>query len=95
MPDDELTPREVGILAGYEWVRLHARSGPRTSDGDLAALTDTGLVSAETRETVLAAGMRERLDASKDPDAEEAFWGGFVHGARAFVVEVKTGGTEN
>jgi hypothetical protein len=29
--------------------------------------------------------MRERLDASDDPDAESAFWDGFNHGMRAYT----------
>ena len=35
--------------------------------------------------------MAERLAASEDPDAESAFWAGFITGVRAMIVEMRTG----
>jgi hypothetical protein len=70
------------LLIGHAWAQ-EAASPEAAKD-----VADTEQVSDDVRETVLGAGgMRDRLEASIDPNAEAAFWGGFVHGVRAFVRE--------
>jgi hypothetical protein len=49
----------------------------------------------ELYDRIMADGLRERLDASEDPDAESAFWGGFVTGVRAYIMEVRLGQQDN
>lgn len=78
--DDEFTPRERGLLIGHAWAQEAASTEVATH------VADTEQVPDNVRETVLDS-MRERLEASIDPNAEAAFWGGFVHGVRAFVKE--------
>jgi hypothetical protein len=80
--DDEFTPRERGLLIGHAWAQEAAslEAAKHVADGEQ--------VPDDVREIVLGdGGMRDRLEASIDPNAEAAFWGGFVHGVRAFVVE--------
>jgi hypothetical protein len=80
--DDEFTPRERGLLIGHAWAQEAA--SPKAAKH----VADTEQVPDDVREIVLGDGrMRDRLEASIDPNAEAAFWGGFVHGVRAFVVE--------
>lgn len=78
--DDEFTPRERGLLIGHAWAQ---EAAPLEAAKRVA---ETEQVPDDVRETVLDS-MRERLEASIDPNAEGAFWGGFVHGVRAFVGE--------
>ena len=50
----------------------------------LAAAQDPPVITRSTHDLIMHdGGMRERLDASEDPDAERAFWDGFVTGVRA------------
>jgi hypothetical protein len=77
----EFTPRERGLLAGHTWAKERAR----THD-DIPEVARTGVVPADVRESVTNAGL---------PTAEHAFWEGFIHGVRAFVVEVETGSGPN
>ena len=80
--DDEFTPRERGLLIGHAWAQEAA------SPEAAKHVVDTEQVPDDVREVVLErGGMRDRLEASIDPNAEAAFWGGFVHGVRAFVKE--------
>jgi hypothetical protein len=83
MASEEFTPRDLGLLLGSNWAELEEPADVKR----LAA----GVVSDDERETILEAGMRERLEEFEDPGkAEEEFWQGFVHGIRAsaFVQEV-------
>lgn len=83
--DDEFTPRERGLLIGHAWAQEAA--SPKAAEH----VADTEQVPDDVREVVLGDGrMRDRLEASIDPNAEGAFWGGFVHGVRAFVKEELT-----
>jgi len=95
---DEFTPGERGLLFGWEWARL-------TREGDVVALDAEGnridpiaataedpqRIAASVRDQITAA-MRERLDASEDPNAESAFWAGFRDGVRAYLAENPDGG---
>jgi hypothetical protein len=80
--DDEFTPRERGLLIGHAWAQEAASWEAAKQVADAEQVPD------DVREVMLGhGGMRERLEASIDPNAEAAFWGGFVHGVRAFVKE--------
>jgi hypothetical protein len=86
---DEFTPGERGLLFGWEWARL-TREGNKI-DPIAASAGDPQRIAAPVRDQITAA-MRERLDASEDPDAENAFWAGFRDGARAYQAEIQMGG---
>jgi len=94
---DEFTPGERGLLFGWEWARLTREGGvvARDAEGNeidpAAAAEDPQRLAAWARDQILA-GMRERLDASEDPDAESAFWAGFRDGVRAYLAESQMGG---
>ena len=89
---NEYTPREQGLEGGHMWAERFA---------DTAAELDSiaaGDVPAEVREPVepaLVAGWATwRSEETREADLEE-FWGGFVHGVRAFLVEVRGVMTSN
>jgi hypothetical protein len=86
---DEFTPGERGLLFGWEWARL-TREGEKIDPLAVSA-EDPQRIAASVRDQITAA-MRERLDASEDPDAESAFWAGFRDGVRAYLAEIQTGG---
>ena len=94
---DEFTPGERGLLFGWEWARLTREGGVVALDDEgnevdpAAAAEDPQRLAAWARDQILAA-MRERLDASEDPDAESAFWAGFRDGVRAYLAESQMGG---
>jgi hypothetical protein len=75
MTRNEFTPRERGILAGQEWATSY--------DGDLRDLRPTadGVIAPDLRKEIEA-----RLAASDDVETS-AFWAGFAHGVRAYLVE--------
>jgi hypothetical protein len=80
---DELTPRELGLLAGTRWAE-----GARAAGDERVRMVADGDIGPKLIEEVLALGFRERLDEFADPAAaEEEFWQGFEHGVRSFVVE--------
>jgi hypothetical protein len=79
---DEFTPRELGLLAGHRWAGALATSPEARTQVAEGEITDT------LRQFVMtASGMDDRLAAFDDPEAHDAFWSGFVLGARAFIVE--------
>jgi hypothetical protein len=84
-------------LFGWEWARLTREGGVVALDAEgyeidpAAAAEDPQSIAASVRDQI-AAGMRERLDASEDPDAESAFWAGFRDGVRAYLAEIEMGG---
>ena len=82
---DEFTPRERGLMIGYEFASTWP--GHSADDREMLVRMADGEMPAEVWEEMLEGGMQERLDASVDPDAEEAFRGGFADGVRAFIVE--------
>lgn len=84
---DEFTPRERGLLIGHRWAMIAA---PLVDRAALLAVAE-GEIPDELRAFVGEHGMAERLQASDDPAAENAFWAGVVTGVRAFVVELDTG----
>jgi hypothetical protein len=86
---DEFTPGERGLLFGWEWARL-TREGDKIDPVAVSAGDPQG-IAAPVRDQITAA-MRERLDASEDPDAESAFWAGFRDGVRAYLAEIQMGG---
>jgi hypothetical protein len=93
---DELTPRERGVVLGYTWAELARARGLVVTDAKgrkidplLAAAHKPPVIATEVRDQLMDEGMRERLDASDDPDAESAFWAGFGDGVRAYLVEVE------
>jgi hypothetical protein len=94
---DEFTPGERGLLFGWEWARLTREGGVVALDAEgneidpAVAAEDPQRLAAWARDQILAA-MRERLDASEDPDAESAFWAGFRDGVRAYLAEIQMGG---
>jgi hypothetical protein len=95
--DDEFTPRERGLEAGDRWARwsrehgVVARSDGHAIDPVAAAAQEPPRIAESLRRVIMDAGIRERLDASEDPDAEGAFWAGFRDGVRAYLVEVDVG----
>ena len=91
---DEWTPRERGLLMGHD---IAEEIGRGAMSGQLRPLAaDPPQIPSLLRDRIMGEwGMRERLDASEDPDADSAFWGGFVSGVRAYIMKVRTGGTEN
>jgi hypothetical protein len=54
----------------------------------VAAAQDPPQIAESLRKQVIEGGW---LDASADPDAEGAFWAGFQHGVRAYLVETEIG----
>ena len=88
MPNEEFTPRELGLLAGRDWATV--------TDRELVAqVAQGGLVPQEVVEIFVSAGMRDRLAESDDEEAEEAYWEGFLHGVRAFVGQALAGAVKN
>ena len=77
---DEFTPRDLGLLTGHAWAK-------NALPIDVTTAAEEGVVPDETWDTIMATGMRERLDEFDDPAADEAFLAGFYHGVRAFIVE--------
>jgi hypothetical protein len=85
---DEYEPRERGLLAGYDWMRL----GDHQEQVDLVYEVLNGNVPGAVEAQVMeGTGLRERLEASIDPEAEPRFWEGFSHGARAWMAKQQTG----
>jgi hypothetical protein len=103
---DEFTPRERGLLIGKQ-TAMAVATGERTltspdtgepADADMVIegmALDPPSIPEGIVDEIREVGMRERLDASEDPDAEAAFWAGFAHGVRAYVVEVRLGTGDN
>jgi hypothetical protein len=79
--DDDLTPRERGLLAGHAWAQHRVSTHDQVKE-----VAETGVVPDEVRELVTNVDL---------PTADDAFWKGFVHGVRAFVVEVGIGSGPN
>jgi hypothetical protein len=86
---DDFTPGERGLLFGWEWARL-TREADKIDHVAVSA-EHAQRIASSVRDQITAA-MRERLDASEDPDAESAFWAGFRDGVRAYLAEIQTGG---
>jgi hypothetical protein len=103
MDDDEYTPRERGLLIGAIWAEHTAKSSARYTDRDghpvdvvAEAAKKPPQIPDDVRRMIMdEAGMRERLDASEDPDADGAFWAGFRDGVRAYIVLVRVGAASN
>jgi hypothetical protein len=72
-------------MIGYEFASTWP--GHASDDREMLVRMADGAVPADVWEEMLEGGMRRRLDASVDLDAEEAFRGGFVDGVGAFIVE--------
>lgn len=73
---NEFSPRERGLLIGHKWAESY--------DGDAADLQRVaeGEIPADLREGIVAL-----LVESDDIENPTAFWEGFAHGVRAFIVE--------
>jgi hypothetical protein len=71
----EFTPRERGILVGQKWAESY-----EGDPGDLRPTAD-GVIAADLRKEIEA-----MLDESDDVETT-AFWSGFAHGVRAYLVE--------
>jgi hypothetical protein len=81
MADEEFTPRELGLLAGHAWAKTALPI-------EVTMAAEEGEMPEGAWETIMGAGMRDRLDEFEDSDAaEETFLEGFHHGVGAFVVE--------
>ena len=102
MPVDELMPRERGLVLGNKWARLVRQHEVMAYDEDgrerdpvAEAARETPHIADDLRRSLMEeGGLRKRLDASEDPDAESAFWAGFRDGARAYLfylVELRSG----
>jgi hypothetical protein len=101
---DEFTPHQRGMLLG-------AKVAESVGRGDLQAYNEEGVaidlltamaggpphIPENMRRWIMGppVGMAERLAASEDPDAEDAFWAGFGEGVRAYIVQTRIGATEN
>jgi hypothetical protein len=99
---DDYTPRERGLLIGSDWAQSTREHGGSAVDDKgnpidplRAAAAETPYIAPTLREEIMAAGMRERLDASESADADAAFWSGFRDGVRAYLVRMETGQGEN
>jgi hypothetical protein len=80
-PEDEFTPRELGLLAGVGWATV-ARPELVTQ------VAKGGLCPQEVMQAHVSAGMRDRLAEYDDAQAaEDAYWKGFAQGVRAFVAQ--------
>ena len=75
MTTNEFTPRERGILAGQAWATSY-EGDPR----DLRPTAD-GVIAADLRIEI------EAMLAESDNVETSAFWAGFAHGVRAYLVE--------
>jgi hypothetical protein len=79
--EDEFTPRELGLLAGVDWATVARRE-------HVTQVAEGGLCPQEVMQVHVSAGMRDRLAEYDDAEAaEDAYWKGFVHGVRTFVVQ--------
>jgi len=87
---DEFTPRERGLRIGHLWAER-----TDATRVELEHVAARGELPGELREYVLAAGMRERLGACEDPNAEDEFWTGFADGVLAWLRESYTGAGPN
>ncbi len=87
---DPYTPRERGLVLGQRWMSERADVDEHDVERVLAGEIPSGLA-----EQVVTAELRERLDASESADADEAFWDGFVHGARAHEFEARLAGSSS
>ena len=85
--EDEFTPRERGLMIGYEFASTWPGHSP--DDREMLERMADGEMPADVWEEILDGGMRERLDASVDFDAEEACRRGFADGVRASIVEAR------
>jgi len=81
-PNDEFTPRDLGLLAGNSWASHVDREVAKR-------VADTAEIPEELRaQTMGGGGMSLRLDEyGDDPTIHDAFWRGFVHGVRSFIIE--------
>jgi hypothetical protein len=99
---DEWMPRERGLSLGNAWARMMRVQGAQAVDAEgrtydlvAEAAKEPPVIAAQVRDLIMEGGMRERLDASEDPDAEGAFWAGFRDGVRAYLVELDIGAGPN
>ena len=76
MTKNEFTPRERGILVGQKWAESY-----EGDPGDLRPTAD-GVIATDLRQKIEAL-----LVESDDIENPTAFWGGFAHGVRAYLVE--------
>jgi hypothetical protein len=75
-PDNELTPREFGLLAGHAW-----GLASQTAPADSAEVAETGIVPLELPDVAFRMDVGARM--AEFPDsvgAESEFWYAFVHG---------------
>jgi hypothetical protein len=88
---DDFSPRELGMKLGHTWAEMAPTRAAKQSSAaaQVATVAESGAVPDDVRKLTLS-GMSERLNG---PDDERAFLDGFVHGVRAFVASVQTGGT--
>ena len=72
---NEFTPRERGILVGQKWAESY--------EGDPADLRPSadGVIATDLRKEI------EAMVVESDDLETTAFWGGFAHGVRAYLVE--------
>lgn len=75
MERNEFTPRERGLMMGYEWASAY--------NGDPLDLKPVagGEIDDDTRATIQAL-----LVESDDIENPQRFWGGFSHGVGAYLV---------
>ncbi len=80
---DEFTPRERGLMIGYEFASTWPGHSP--DDRELLGAWPTARCP-RTRRRDARRRMRERLEASVDPHAAEAFRGGFADGPATLAI---------
>jgi hypothetical protein len=76
LTDQKWTPRERGLIAGYNWARVY--------EGDLIDLRPytAGEIDIDTRNSI-----RAILGGSDELDQAAAFWTGFAHGVGLFLAD--------
>ena len=74
--DNELTPRELGLLAGHAW-----GSASVTTSAEVAEMAETGSAPHEVLDITFQTGVAARMaEFPYAAEAESEFWQGFVHG---------------
>ena len=72
--DNELTPRELGLLAGHAW-------GSAAATAEVEETAETGSAPHDVLDITFQTGVAARMaEFPYAAEAESEFWQGFVHG---------------
>lgn len=74
--DNELTPRELGLLAGHAW-----GSASVTTSAEIAEAAETEIMPEDVLDITFQTGVAARMaEFPHAAQAESEFWQGFIHG---------------